>query len=86
MSHFVTFQNSEEAAIASLRHINDTHPTGAFMESMNKVTSLEDQYTDQAAANVSYYVKLNDQLNLNSNSLKHIAIHLRMPTSTMTRM
>lgn len=51
MSHFVTFQNSEEAAIVSLKHINDTRPPGALIENINQVTSLEKEYNDQAAAN-----------------------------------
>lgn len=51
MSHFVTFQNSDEAADASLKLINDNRPPGAVMESICKPTSLEDQYNDQAMAN-----------------------------------
>ena len=51
MSHTITFQNTEEAATASLKLVNDTHPPGAIMESMCRVTSIEDQYCDQALAN-----------------------------------
>lgn len=51
MSHTVTFQNTEDAAIASLKLVNDSRPPGAIMESVNRVTSLEDEYRDQANAN-----------------------------------
>jgi hypothetical protein len=51
MSHFVTFQNSEEAAVASLKVINDTRPPGAVMESICAATSLETEYCAQALAN-----------------------------------
>ena len=51
MSHTVTFQNTEEAAIASLKVVNDTHPPGATMESMCRVTTLHQEYCDQAGAN-----------------------------------
>lgn len=51
MSHTVTFQNTEEAAIASLKLVNETHPPGAVMESICRVTSLEQEYNDQARAN-----------------------------------
>jgi hypothetical protein len=51
MSHTVTFQNTEEAAAASLKLVNDTHPPRAVMESMCRKTSLEDEYCDQADAN-----------------------------------
>ncbi len=51
MSHFVTFQDTNEAAHASLQLINDNHPPGAYMEHINQSTSLEKEYCDQEAAN-----------------------------------
>jgi len=51
MSHFVTFKDSDDEAISSLKKINDTHPPGAVMESMCKPTSLSLEYDDQACAN-----------------------------------
>jgi hypothetical protein len=51
MSHIITFQNTEEAAITSLKIVNDTHPPGAIMESKCRVTSLEQECIDQAGAN-----------------------------------
>lgn len=51
LAHFVTFQNSEEAAAASLKHINDSHPPGTIMEAMCEPTSIAKEYIDQALAN-----------------------------------
>jgi len=47
MSHFVTFQNSEQAAISSLKIVNESHPPAAIMESINKSTSLAAEYDAQ---------------------------------------
>jgi hypothetical protein len=51
MAHFVTFQNSEEAAVSSLKHINESRPLGPIMEATCKQTSLSKEYDDQARAN-----------------------------------
>lgn len=51
MAHFVTFQNSEDAAIASLKHVNDSRPPEPLMEAVCKPTSLSKEYDDQACAN-----------------------------------
>ncbi|KAF4625090.1 hypothetical protein G7Y89_g13076 [Cudoniella acicularis] len=53
-SHFVTFQQTEEAAIASLSHIDNSRPPGAIkpiIEVPCVPTSLRKEYEDQAAAN-----------------------------------
>lgn len=49
--HVVSFQNTEAAAIAALKPINDTHPPGAFVEAQNQPTSLPNEYIGQDAAN-----------------------------------
>jgi hypothetical protein len=51
MAHFVTFQNTEEAAAASLSHIDNSLPSGAVMEAPCQPTSLFKEYEDQANAN-----------------------------------
>jgi hypothetical protein len=51
MAHFVTFQNSEEAARSSLKIINETRPPGAFTESVCAITSLANEYCAQGLAN-----------------------------------
>ena len=51
--HVVTFQNTEEAALAALDPINTTNPAGALIEARNNPTSLPNEYIGQAAANPS---------------------------------
>ena len=53
MSHFVTFQNTPEAATQSLQHIDDSRPGGVIMAAPNLPTSLIKEYEDQAGANPS---------------------------------
>lgn len=48
---FVTFKNSEEAALKALQRAEDSHPTGTVGHWFCKSTSLEQEYNDQARAN-----------------------------------
>jgi hypothetical protein len=68
MSHTVTFQNSEEAAIASLKLVDETHPPGAITESMARVTSPEQEYADQAGANPEGYRYTSENAYINDNA------------------
>jgi hypothetical protein len=47
----VTFKNSEEEAVSSLKLANDTRPPGAAMTSMCRPSSLECEYDAQGIAN-----------------------------------
>ncbi|KAH8760911.1 FAD binding domain protein [Hyaloscypha finlandica] len=51
LTSFLTFQQTEEAALASLKHVNATHPPGAIMEAPNSPTSLLNEYCTQDLAN-----------------------------------
>lgn len=68
MSHFVTFQNTEEDAVASLKIVNDTRPSGSIMESTNRVTSLEMEYDSQCAANPSGHRYMCDNAYINNDA------------------
>ena len=48
---FVTFQNSVEEAEAALAYGNKNRPDGFVVEDINRLTSLEEQYCVQGAAN-----------------------------------
>jgi hypothetical protein len=51
LTSFLAFQQTEEAAFASLKHVNATHPPGAIMEAPNSPTSLLNEYCTQDLAN-----------------------------------
>jgi hypothetical protein len=51
LTSFLTFQKTDEAAIASLRAVNENHPPGAIMEAPNQPTSLANEYCGQDIAN-----------------------------------
>ena len=51
MVHIVTFQDSESAALDALRPLDESHPSGALVELLSQITSLTEQYLDQADAN-----------------------------------
>lgn len=68
LAHFVTFQNTDEAAIASLKPINDTHPPGAVMEAINQETSIAKEYCDQGAANPEGHRYVADNAYINNDA------------------
>lgn len=68
LSHWVTFQNTEESAILSLEHINDGHPPGAILESANKTTSVQCEYVDQLMANPEGHRYICDNAYINNDS------------------
>ena len=51
MVHIVTFQESESAALDALRPLDESRPSGALVELLSQITSLTEQYLDQAEAN-----------------------------------
>jgi hypothetical protein len=55
MANFLSFQNSEEEAVSSLKIVNDTYPPGAIMKSVCKATSLSEEYIAQDRANPENY-------------------------------
>jgi len=55
LTSFLTFQKTDEAAIASLRDVNESHPPRAIMEAPNQPTSLANEYCAQALANPEHH-------------------------------
>jgi hypothetical protein len=51
LTSFLTFQKTDEAAVASLKVFNESHPPGATTEAPNQPTSLANEYIGQDAAN-----------------------------------
>lgn len=51
LTSFLTFQQTEEAALASLEPINKNHPPGTILEAPNIPTSLAKEYCGQGIAN-----------------------------------
>jgi hypothetical protein len=51
LTSFVTFQQTEFAALASLKSVNENHPPGAIFESLSQATSIANEYCAQAIAN-----------------------------------
>jgi hypothetical protein len=51
LTGFTAFHHTKEAAIASLKIVNENHPPGAIMEAPSRPTSLANEYYAQGAAN-----------------------------------
>ncbi|TVY85349.1 6-hydroxy-D-nicotine oxidase [Lachnellula suecica] len=68
LSSFVTFQNSEEAATASLKLANDTRPPGAIMTSINEPSSLPLEYVGQDMANPKGFRYNSDNAYIDNNA------------------
>ncbi|KAH8597360.1 hypothetical protein B0O99DRAFT_703236 [Bisporella sp. PMI_857] len=68
MSHFLTFQQTEEAAKAALHHISSTRPDGAIMEKPFEPTGLFEEYAAQLVANPEKHRYFCDNAYINNDS------------------
>jgi hypothetical protein len=51
LATFTSFHYTEEAAISSLKIVNESRPSGAIMEEISKATTMPEQFDAQARAN-----------------------------------
>jgi hypothetical protein len=81
LTNFLTFQNTKEAAIASLKGVNESHPPGAIMEAPNCPTTLANEYCAQDEANPEGHRYVAENAYINNNA--DVAEVLRKAMTTL---